>query len=561
MQTNEPNDEIGNDERIKSKYLQICEQLNIDQTVVNTTWEKYLAIRNDHTLEVSMSTSISISIAIEMRISHLEQIRCNYMLKRMPFLWHFCRALMLRAQHSLTYSLFLSACMSRACPQNGQIQWLCCALYVSLTSKSSELSDISLTKLLRLCNIKIYEFLKKTEHWISMVSSTSSDSSRERFKQLKQSLSVSILAYEKYSLIYREYFTSPTYTEDAAMAAASITTPQKNSKKAKAANKCTSNNVYEFCWYLFILARGEMPENTLDLVTSFHVLLCCIDLIFANIVADKRDDLVSTGFNYKQPSGDKSAGDTEPVSIVKDLCQKQSASEVETWAIKKHNWKNLMQKYMRDGVLKGNATTLLGILSSTNYDHNIKSLKRQYEAYIQRGGKLDESIFLLQAPSDNQSDPKTHSQILKSYVPETPLTCRSRLPDAQELIISPVSNASRNVNRLNHHLGESSAEPGKSLKDLFHACGVDPFAEMKEQLQAMHDKFTKAFRTNSASDRFELARKLYYNLLEKIIKKERNQKQNFDPKVSGRAMCMQYVVVAASVGDVRHKRVRYFVFA
>lgn len=53
MLTNEPNDDIGSDERIKSKYLQICEQLTIDESIVNATWDKYQAIRNDHTLEVS----------------------------------------------------------------------------------------------------------------------------------------------------------------------------------------------------------------------------------------------------------------------------------------------------------------------------------------------------------------------------------------------------------------------------------------------------------------------------------------------------------------------------
>lgn len=372
-----------------------------------------------------------------------------------------------------------------------------------------------------------------------MVTATSSEC-REQFKQLKQSLSVSILAYEKYSIIFRELFISPSDAEDAAMAAATITTPQKNNKKAtKPTNKCTSNNVYEFCWYLFILARGESPEYTLDLVTSFHVLLCCMDLIFANVVADKRDDLINTGLNqtaailisYKERTGKNVGNENEPVSIVKELCQKQSASEVETLTIKAHDWRNLMQKFIRDGVLKGNSTNFLGILSATNYDYNIKSLKRQYEAYIQRGGKLDEGIFLLQAPSDNPTDPKTHSQILKTYVPETPLTCRNRLPGANEHMISPVTNATRNVNRLHACLGKCSAEPSESLKDLFSLCGVDPFAEMDELLQTMRDKFLNAFRTNSASDRFELAVKLYYNLLEKIIKKEKNQKQNFDPKV------------------------------
>lgn len=386
-----------------------------------------------------------------------------------------------------------------------------------------------------MCNIKIYEFLKKTEQWISMVSSTSSEC-RERFKQLKQSLSVSILAYEKYSLIFREYFTSPTYPEDSVLAAASISTPQKNNKKSKMTNKCTPNNVYEFCWYLFILARGENPEYTLDLVTSFHVLLCCIDLIFANIIADKRDDLINMDFsqaaallNSKEQK--KQSTDSEPVSIMKELCKEQSASEIDALAIKSHNWKDLMQKFMRDNILKGNSNTLLGILSANNYDFNIKSMKRHYEAYIRRVGKIDEGIFLLQAPSDNLTDAKTHSQIIKTFTPETPLTCRNRLPGADAILSSPVSNATQNVNRLHQHLGKCSSEPNKSLKDLFKSCGVNPFPEMEALLQTMRDKFLNAFRTNSASDRFELAVKLYYNLLEKIIRKEKSQKQNFTPKV------------------------------
>lgn len=46
------NDEI--DDRIKSKYVHICEQLDIDETIVNSTWDSFRTIRNDHTLEVNL---------------------------------------------------------------------------------------------------------------------------------------------------------------------------------------------------------------------------------------------------------------------------------------------------------------------------------------------------------------------------------------------------------------------------------------------------------------------------------------------------------------------------
>lgn len=58
MLTNESNDEI--DDRIKSKYVHICEQLDIDELIVNSTWDNYRSIRNDHTLEVSEHNKFSI---------------------------------------------------------------------------------------------------------------------------------------------------------------------------------------------------------------------------------------------------------------------------------------------------------------------------------------------------------------------------------------------------------------------------------------------------------------------------------------------------------------------
>lgn len=58
MLTNESSDEI--DDRIKRKYVHICEQLDIDDPVVESTWNNFRAIRNDHTLEVIEHISIII---------------------------------------------------------------------------------------------------------------------------------------------------------------------------------------------------------------------------------------------------------------------------------------------------------------------------------------------------------------------------------------------------------------------------------------------------------------------------------------------------------------------
>lgn len=341
----------------------------------------------------------------------------------------------------------------------------------------------------------------------------------DRFDRLRKILSVSILVYEKYRRTFEEVFVVPNYFQDS-MAAASISTPQKGKKSKQ--NQCTADNIYEFCWYLFISAKDENPENTMDLVTSYHMLLCCIDLMFANIVADKRNDLLNKKFEL--------ANATESVCIISKLCEHNN--EVDALAIKSHAWHDLIKQYFNDGILKGNANSFMGLLSGQNYDYNLNSLKKQYEMHVLNAGKIDEGIFLVQPEMDVTPSQTMHSQIIKSLIPQTPLTRKNSLPGRDSLPTSPVSVATQNVNRLREHLTNMNAEPSAKLKDLFNECETDPFPEIQQQLKTMSEKFCAAFRTNDASSRFELAIKLYYRLLENIIRNEREQRANFDLKVN-----------------------------
>lgn len=384
------------------------------------------------------------------------------------------------------------------------------------------MSGISLTKLLRMCNITLYEFIKKTEQWITMVET--SKECLDRFDRFRRSFSVSILLYEKYRLIFNEIFMAPDYFEES-MAAASLSTPQKGKKSKQ--NVCTPNKVYEFCWYLFISAKSENPDNTVDLVTSFHMLLCCLDLIFVNIVGDKRDDLLNMKF---EPAA--KAADTESICIIRNLCEQQQTTEVDVLAIKSHEWKDLIKKYFNDGILKGNANSFMGLLTGQNYDHNLNSLKKQYELHILSVGKIDEGIFLFQPDTDITPNQTMHSQIIKTLMPETPLTRRHCLPGRDAVLASPVSMATQNVCRLHQQLNDTVAEPSAVLKDLFKACETDPFPEIQSLLKTMSEKFCAEFRTNAANERFELAVKLYYRLLENIIRNEKKKSQNFDIKVN-----------------------------
>lgn len=416
------------------------------------------------------------------------------------------------------------------------------------------MSGISLTKLLRLCNIKLYEFLKKTERYLQMLQSPKECAAR--FKEFGEGLSVSILAYEKYSSLFNDMFVSPNYTEEAALAAVTISTPQKSGRKSKSINKCTPNNVYEFCWYLFISANGENPSNTIDLVTSYHTLLCCIDMIYSNIVADKRDDLLNMSFKptaaalaATNPSDNKrTSTEIEPISILTDLCEYQKANVTDVLAIKSHTWRNLMTMYFSTNLLKGNAKTFLDLFSPQNYDHNINSLKKRYEAYALSAGKIDEGIFLWQPMQPNDSPSQAmHSQLIRNMQPETPLTRRNILPNRDPILASPVSNATQNVNRLHQHLDGVALEPSTALRELFRTCNDDPLSSIERMTETMRQQFCEAFRTEAANERFDLALKLFYRLLENIIRKERSQRQNFDQKVRAKMALIMKLLLATSV--------------
>lgn len=413
------------------------------------------------------------------------------------------------------------------------------------------MSGISLTKLLRTCNIKLYEFLKKTERYLTMVQ-TSKDSAA-RFKEFGVGLSVSLLAYEKFKTVFNDLFASPNYTEEAALAAVSISTPQKGSKKSKSTNKCTPNNVYEFCWYLFLSANCENPSNTIDLVTSYHIILCCIDIVYSNIVADKRDDLLNMSFAptvaaFAAADNKKASADAVPVSILMDICKYQEANLADVLAIKSHNWRNLMSTYFSTNLLKGNATTFLGLFSTQNYDYNINSMRKRYEAYALGAGKIDESIFLWQPmqPTDSPSQ-GMHSQLVRTMQPETPLTRRNTLPHRDPILATPVSNATQNVNRLHQHLDGVALEPSAALRDLFRSCRDNPLPGIEEPIRMMRQQFCDAFRTEAANERFELALKLFYRLLENIIRKEKSQRENFDQKVGAMMKLIMKLLLATSV--------------
>lgn len=166
--------------------------------------------------------------------------------------------------------------------------------------------------------------------------------------------------------------------------------------------------MFEFCWYLFLCAKSEYPDNSVELVTAFHMLLCCVDLVFANVINDKREDLVNTKFsaipeNWLETkttsANEKNA--FNPICIMSSLCTLHDGSFVDAMVTKTYAWRKIINKYIAMKVLKCDKQ-FLGLILTENFEYNLNSLKKHYESYVLSVGEIDEGILLAQA-ADNTS--------------------------------------------------------------------------------------------------------------------------------------------------------------
>lgn len=231
----------------------------------------------------------------------------------------------------------------------------------------------------------IYEFFQKIKQWMEMASSPKDF--RTKIEKLERGFAVSVLLYRKFSPIFEDLFKCGKGGDDKG----------KSNKKSKPL-PCSPSKLYEFAWCLFVSAKGEYPDHSVDLVTSFHMLLCCCDLIYANVINEKRTDLINPKFKGVPPNWGTEDFDlgsvATPMCIIEDLCQLCEGTAVDALHTKLYIWKPVIEKMFRNNTLKGNAETFLDLITPGNFEFNLKSLNHVYETYVLSCGEVDERIFL-----------------------------------------------------------------------------------------------------------------------------------------------------------------------
>ncbi|XP_067904818.1 retinoblastoma-like protein 1 isoform X2 [Heterodontus francisci] len=328
---------------------------------------------------------------------------------------------------------------------------------------------------------------------------------------------------------------------------------------------CSATDAFNFCWTLFVYTKGNFRMIGDDLVNSYHLLLCCLDLVFGNaLLCPNRKDLLNPGFEGLPPefSSQDYKPPVQPPCIIDRLCDLHDGLTVEAKGIKEHYWKPYIKKLFERKILKGNSEHLIGLLDVNNFADNTKAINKEYEEYVLTVGDFDERIFLGEDADEEIGTPRKstmdipvgklssrmqiecnlqqHFEKTKSLAPSTPLTGRRYLKE-KEPVVTPVSSATQSVSRLQTMVMGLKNTPSEHLLQLFNSCSRNPIEAVMARVKEMGETFCQHYtqptenqagsHIDFAIKRLRLAEILYWKILETVIVQESRRNSGKDMTV------------------------------
>uniref|UniRef100_A0A7N9AY38 Retinoblastoma-like 1 (p107) n=1 Tax=Mastacembelus armatus TaxID=205130 RepID=A0A7N9AY38_9TELE len=455
-----------------------------------------------------------------------------------------------------------SLCLLNCCPITGEVvHWLACSLYAACRKGSTptvgkglmEGNCVSLTRILRSSKLSLIQFFSKMKKWADM--SNLSQDFRLRMERLERNFEVSTVIFRKFEPIFMDMFQNPQGGEP----------PRQPRSRKHRRLPCHISDLFKFCWTLFVYTKGNFRMIGDDLVNSYHLLLCSLDLVFGNaLLCANRKDLINPAFRglpaTYRADGHVSPDEPHPC-VLERLCELHDGLVVEAKGIKQHYFKPYIQKLFQRQILKGNEEHLTEMLDPLNFIDNNKAINREYEEYVLTVGDFDERVFLgvdadeeigtprkiIQEASVSQTvaqkQLQQHVEKSGSLAPSTPLTGRVYLKE-KELLVTPVSSATQSVSRLQGMVARLRAAPSDQLMQIFKSCSRDPTESILARVKTLGQAFKEQY-TNDSEDTPDvqcifisllktsekLAEILYYKVLENVMVQETKRLHGKDMSV------------------------------
>uniref|UniRef100_A0A672ZNB8 Retinoblastoma-like 1 (p107) n=1 Tax=Sphaeramia orbicularis TaxID=375764 RepID=A0A672ZNB8_9TELE len=422
------------------------------------------------------------------------------------------------------------------------VHWLACSLYAACRKGSTptvgkglmEGNCVSLTRILRTAKLSLIQFFSKMRKWADM--SNLPQDFRLRMDQLERNFEVSTVIFRKFEPIFMDMFQNPQGAEPP--------------RQPRSTNTDYTLHIPHLTSILLNWSMVDPPSCNFrmigdDLVNSYHLLLCCLDLVFGNaLLCGNRKDLINPTFRGL-PGPYRADGhvpsDKPPPCVLERLCELHDGLVVEAKGIKQHYFKPYIQKlFHRQELLTD------------------KAINREYEEYVLTVGDFDERVFLgadadeeigtprkvVHEPSASltaaQNHLQQHVEKSGSLAPSTPLTGRVYLKE-KDLLVTPVSSATQSVSRLQSMVARLRTAPSDQLMQIFKSCSRDPTQSILSRVKTLGQTFKEHYTNDSedtpgshidfAENRLKLAEILYYKVLENVMVQETKRLQGKDMSV------------------------------
>ncbi|KAK6319910.1 hypothetical protein J4Q44_G00090170 [Coregonus suidteri] len=250
---------------------------------------------------------------------------------------------------------------------------------------TAEGNYVSLTRILSCSEQSLIEFFNKMKKWQDMASLP--QDFRQSTEKLERNFTISAVIFKKYVPIFKAIFKAP-----------SDDPPRVHRSRKQRRHPCTVAEVFNFCWILFVHAKGNFPMISDDLVNSYHLLLCALDLVFSNaLLCNTRKELLNP--NFKGLSEDFSSKELQAhcrayYCFIEQLCELHDGLGAGGKGGQEHFWKPFIKRLFHKKILKGKEDSLTGFFDPMNFGDSFASMGRVYEEHVLATGGLDERIFL-----------------------------------------------------------------------------------------------------------------------------------------------------------------------
>ncbi|XP_040150939.1 retinoblastoma family protein-like isoform X1 [Anopheles arabiensis] len=421
--------------------------------------------------------------------------------------------------------------------------WMCCALYVACLQELPAVGDpdhyiqgngVNITNLLTQCDIKIQEFFSKMKQWSEIRSLPGR--LRTAVDNLHHEFSVSITTYTVFGEDFPRIFNEANIVPDE---------PKRN-KKSKP-NPCSYNRLREFSWLLFLTVKEQHREQRRDLATAMDLCVCVMDLIYRNVVADGRMDLVNPKVLHEGGSssvdGTTAAAEAAlKINVREQLCNEYPTTSESVDETNRSVFLPALSSMVEANDLRGtpDGQSFLGLVSVANFEDNLKLLNRRYERCILRCGMLDERIALSSRSSPTSQ--RNRWSVNVAGPPRTPLSLKSgrtgggggvgmvrgiRVGFAnggpEQSSGSPFVVRGTLSQLMKRIRGHEPGSPRGTFMTLMKNCTPSPLGTVLEHVDRMRARFVKrlteqeGWKLALADCRFDAVEALYYQLLENII--------------------------------------------